>query len=548
MDRRDFLGLVAAGGAAMVGSSGYMSAATTAVPNPAAPARRRRPNVLFIITDDQPRSSFGFLGGQALTPNIDRLASEGVYFERGYVASAVCTPSRFCCLTGKYASRCRDRSFLRNVTPEGQTRVLWNTNVGPDRPSLPQVLREAGYVTGIVGKCHGISSRGYQQVPADSDPADPDVAEILRQNQERLAEDVKQCGFDYAASLYVGNLPSNPCAALRQHNMEWITKGALDFVEQSKDRPFYLYFSTTLLHGPSPLKSLQSDPRITEAGLLDAPLQVQPSRESVLERAKAAGIKQRLAAATWLDDGVGAVLDKLDELGLAEDTLVFYFNDHGVEGGKGSCYEHGVRTPTIIRWRGSIEPGHCDQTVQNIDFAPTILDACGIGPPADMHIDGRSLLPLLTGRSVKWRDSLYFELGYTRAVSDGRWKYIAFRIPPSGHVPLEERLQEQRQYVERARQRGMPDRILQEDPEARITHLGGTPGGDDTDRWQGLRVHAEHYYDPDQLYDLQNDPDEQNNLAGDLAHAAKLAEMRALLANYLADLPGTFGEFKTQAD
>jgi len=514
----------------------------------AAQARpRRRPNVLFIITDDQHLDTFGFLAGQALTPNIDRLAAEGVYFSRGYVSSSVCTPSRFACLTGAYASRCHSDSFKNSTSPEGQTNVQWNTDLASEPTNLAKVLQQARYATGVVGKWHNGGPPGWQKlrdgVTLDSDPAEPKIAKILEGAQDRLHEWVRGLGFDYAASANLGNFGAHPCRALRHHNQEWITKGALDFIEQNKDRPFYLYLATTLLHGPSPLASLRADPRITHAGLLEKPIEVQPSRQSVLERAKAAGVPERLAPATWLDDGIGAVLKKLEDLGLAEDTIVFYFNDHGVEGGKGSCYQGGVRTPTFIRWKGVIEPGTSDALVQNIDFAPTILDACGIGPPEQMHLDGVSLMPLLSREKTEVHDSVYFEIGHTRAVSTKGWKYLAFRIPPSKQMTDEEKLKVSQRYA--ARKMAREDKRFAIMPEAPLSHLG-FPGGQGTERGNAIRKYGKHYYDADQLYHLENDPDEQKNLANDPAHKRKLEEMKGLLESHLADVPGTFGEFKTK--
>jgi len=511
----------------------------------AAPQKKpRRPNVLFIITDDQRLSTFGFLGGKVLTPNIDQLAAEGVYFSRGYASSSVCTPSRYSCLTGRYASRCRDDSFKRNMSVEGQTRVTWNTHIIESESGLPKALQEAGYVTGAVGKWH-LGGPNPTPIPLESDPSEPRIARILKDNQAHLSEHIKKQGFDYAASLHLRNLDNYPCRALGQHNIEWTVKGALDFIEQNKDRPFYLYMATTLLHGPNPLVSLKSDPRITSAGLLKEPLKVQPSRQSVLKRVKAAGLPESAAPATWLDDGVGAVLKKLDELGLAENTIVFYFNDHGVEGGKGSLYEGGVRTPTIIRWRGVIEPHRCNELVQNIDFAPTILDACGIELPKDTTIDGISLMPLLLGQKKELRDSLYFEIGHTRAVCTKKWKYLAFRIPPSEHKSRQERLRMLENYRSRKERKDSLEESFKPDADAPITHLGITPGGVGTERGNALTHYKKHYFDADQLYDLENNPREQNSLANNPAYKKKLEVMKALLKKHIADLPGTFGEFKT---
>ena len=507
--------------------------------------RRKRPNIVFIITDDQHLSTFGFLGGKVLTPTIDRLAAQGVYFSRGYVSTSVCTPSRFSCLTGRYASRCQHPNFKNNISAEGQTRITWNTHILDGMPNLPKALQKAGYVTGAVGKWH-LGGPSLKRIPLESDPSDPRIAKILKDNQAQLCKHVRKQGFDYAASMHLQNLKNNPCRVLGRHNIEWTVKSALDFIEQNKDRPFYLYMATTLLHGPNPLESLKSAPRITEAGLLKEPLKVQPSRESVLRRVKAAGLPERAAPATWLDDGIGAVLNKLGELGLDKDTIIFYFNDHGVEGGKGSLYEGGVRTPTIIHWKDTIKPHRCDELVQNIDFAPTILDACGIDPPKAMTLDGLSLMPLLTGRKQKIHDSLFFEIGHTRAVCTKRWKYLAFRIPPSEYKSKKERLRMLESYRDRRQARDELEKSFTLDPDARTTHLGMLPGGVGTERGNALTHYKKHYYDPDQLYDLENDPKEQDNLADKPAYKEILEEMKTLLRKHLADLPGTFAEFKTK--
>ena len=110
-----------------------------------------------------------------------------------------------------------------------------------------------------------------------------------------------------------------------------------------------------------------------------------------------------------------------------------------MERGKGSCYEGGVHTPMFVRWTGRIKPGKTAALVQGIDIAPTILSACGVGPPKDMLMDGTSLMPLLRGAADAVHDSLYFEIGYTRAVCTQKWKYLVFRIPPSRQLTLEQR-------------------------------------------------------------------------------------------------------------
>jgi len=532
--RRDFLRAMGLG------------AASLALPSCAGLlAAEKRPNVVFIITDDQRLDTFGFLRHKAHTPNIDRLASEGVYFTRAYVSSSVCTPTRYSCLTGQYASRSRGQNFRRSTTSEGQTNVQWNTDIVPGDLTLPEVLRRAGYVTGAVGKWHNGGPRSWKalrsKLPRDADPSDPDVARALKSVQKELHAHVRSCGFDYAEAINFANYGAHPVRKLRYHNQEWITKAALDFIEANRKKPFYLYMATTLMHGPLPIRSLDVDPRITHGGLLDAPPDVQPPRGSVVKRARAAGVRGPLVAATWLDDGVGAVMKKLDALGLKENTLVVYFNDHGVEAGKGTCYEGGVRTPCFVRFPGRAKPRKCHALVQNIDFAPTIMSACGARPPAEMHIDGVDLMPLLEGRSKSVRESLYFEIGHTRAVIEGDWKYLAFRIPPSRQLSSAERRKLAERY--KAGKKSREDKDMKVDPDAPLSHMG-FPGGQGTELGP-IRKHRGTYFDRDQLYDLAKDPDERRNLAGDPACRERLEKMKRLLAEHLTHVPGTFAEFKT---
>ena len=540
MRRRDFLKQLGAGAAAMGLGKAFAFAK--------AGGKKRPPNVVFIITDDQPLEAFGFLSKarpKPLTPHIDKLAAQGLYFSRCYVSTSVCTPSRFTCLTGMYASRSQSTNFRNSITAEGQTNVQWNADLRPGDLTVAKVLKENGYATGIVGKWHNGAPEGrarfWANIQPDSDPARPETAKALAEVQEKLHAHARAHGFDYAASMNLANFGAHPCRKLRYHNPEWITKGAIDFIEQNKDRPFYLYMATTLLHGPSPLASLKADPRITHCGLLEKPPTVQPSRQSVLQRAKAAGVPEQLAPATWLDDSIGAVMNKLDELGLADNTLVIYFDDHGVEQAKGSNYEGGVRTPCFIRWPGVAKPGRSDALVQNVDFAPTILAACGVEPPKDMTLDGQDLTGLLTGRTKTLRDSVYCEIGYTRAVCTDRWKYIAFRIPPSKQMTKAQRIAAVEKYAANKAQR--EDEEFHADPDAPLSHMG-FPQGQATEQANALKKHAKTYFDADQLYDLENDPNEQRNLASDPAHKAKLVEMQALLKKHLAGVPGTFAEFK----
>lgn len=505
-----------------------------------------RPNILFIITDDQELDSFGFIKHKALTPNIDRLAREGVYFSRGYASSSVCTPSRYSCLTGRYASRSQVSKFTKNITTEGQTWVHWNADLAQSETNVAKVLQANGYATGIVGKLHGFELPGHHRaINRHADPCDPEIIAILQQDQRRFAEELKKHGFDYAAHLHRGNLGSGRSIPLPlcQHAPEWTAQAAIEFMEQNRDKPFYLYYATTLLHGPSPMASLKSDPRISEEGFLKVAPAVQPTRDSVFKRVKEAGVDQALAPATWHDDNIGVLLDKLDELGIADNTLVIYFNDHGVEGGKGTLYEGGIYTPIIMRYPDKVKPRVCDALVQNIDFAPTILSACNIQAPAHMTMDGMDLMPVLTGAMDVTRDSLYCEIGHTRAIVTSQYKYLAFRVPPSRRISRDENLKAMQEAALKAPGKKVG---LEINPEARVTHIHRFPGGDGTELGNGLKHYRKHYLDKDQLYDLRQDPREQRNLANDPAYGTLLKEMRERLRKHLEGVPGPFAEFKRQ--
>jgi len=150
---------------------------------------KQRPNVIFIITDDQSNDTFGFLEHKALTPRIDRMAKEGIYFSRAYVASSVCTPSRYTCMTGQYVSRCQSSRFKSGFTDEGVPTIAWNMSLVRGQKLVSSVLQDAGYRTGFVGKWHvagGITDHS-KRVPPGSDPSDPEIAGVLRETTKDIA-------------------------------------------------------------------------------------------------------------------------------------------------------------------------------------------------------------------------------------------------------------------------------------------------------------------------------------------------------------------------
>lgn len=523
----------------------------------------RRPNVIILYTDDQKMESFGFIRGKAHTPNIDRLAERGAYFSNAYASSSVCSPSRYSCLTGQYASRCAGEQFTKSTSAEGMTKVLWNMSIGDNQWTFAKVMQQHGYKTGMVGKWHvGYGSKhGHRRQVPNTDPSDPKTKEVLRYNQELVCKNISDKGFDYVGGVYAGN-PNDDKQLIKTgcnvHAVEWQTMHALRFIEQCQDEPFVLYYATTLLHSPHPHDSLEGDPRLSPLGLLDEPITgILPSREDVIRRAKAAGVKEKkLWGATWLDDVVGALQDTLDKLGIADNTMLIYFNDNGTDdSGKGSCYQGGAHVPMIVSFPGVVKPGECTELASNMDIAPTIFDLCGVTAPTAMHLDGMSVLPLAKGEKVRdWRDSLYLEIGLTRAVVSGDFKYLAFRVPESYlDQPLEERMAEHRKTLDKINKQHpwtIGNKQWEIDPEARYLQMGMAPGGDFMERLQVSgwppAPFVENYYDPDQLYDLKRDPRETTNLATNPEYAAKLEQMQKKLKKLLADVPGTYADLKPE--
>lgn len=478
-------------------------------------ASSSRPNILFILTDDQNPDTLGCFGGKVLTPTLDKLCTEGVKFTRAYAASSVCTPSRYTCMTGQYASRCTTERFMKICPPGTQSNVGFNVQVEPGRWNVARVLREHGYWTGFVGKWH-TGTPPLLSIPTNANLRNPEVAAKLAENQQRLCEYIKRAGFDYAASVYRGNLADHKLDALKYHNMEWTTTGALDFLEQAGDKPFFLHLCTTLHHSPSPNQSIGGDLTMTPAGHLPSPLNVQASRASIAERLKKAGVAENMGHATWLDDGIAALVQKLADLGKLDNTVIIFFSDNATLGGKGTCYDGGARTPCFVWGKGRIPAGQvCDKLVQNIDFVPTIFDLARVQPPAEMRIDGLSLMPLVTQPQTRWRAELFLEIGHTRAVCTERWKYIALRYPP-----------EMQQRISNGTL-GRPAYHMDTSLNLQETALKRHPG----------------YWDTEQLYDLQADPDEQVNLIKDPRHAKTVADLRGRLKSWLAGFERPFGEF-----
>ncbi len=327
-----------------------------------------KPNIVLIFADDLGWRDVGYQGSDFNeTPNIDRLAREGMVFSAGYAAAGNCAPSRACLISGNYTPRHgvyavgstdRGPGQQQRLIPIPNTSGLEQENI-----TVADALKAAGYATGIFGKWHLDGKSGIT----------PDLQ-----------------GFDVVHQSeggWKGKEPGNPKAIFS------LTEAAGNFMEQNKDRPFFVYLSHYAIH-----TGLQA----TDATL---------ARFEAKEPGKQHDQPLYAACLYDLDAGVGLLLEKIKELGLEENTLVVFTSDNGgtqqssqepLRGNKGGYYEGGVREPFIVRWPGRTTPGStCDVPVINLDLFPTFLDAAGAAAPAGKMLDGESLLPLLKGGALK---------------------------------------------------------------------------------------------------------------------------------------------------
>ena len=344
----------------------------------AAPANR--PNIVLIFADDLGWKDVGYQGSDFMeTPNIDRLAREGMVFSAGYAGAGNCAPSRACLISGNYTPRhgvyavgSTDRGLqqAQRLVPIPNKSGLAKANI-----TLADALKAAGYATGIFGKWH---LDGRDGVP----PGEQGFAVVFQSGNEWSKKEA-----DNPKGIYS------------------LTQAAGEFMEKNKDRPFFVYLPHYAIHTGH------------------------QARASTLEKFKAKKPGQQHCDALYaactcdLDDGVGILLKKLADLGLAESTLVVFTSDNGgtqqssqepLRGNKGCYYEGGIREPFIVRWPGVTKPGsRCAVPVINLDLYPTFLAAAGAPVPAGKVLDGENLVPLFKGAHALQRQSIFWHFpGY----------------------------------------------------------------------------------------------------------------------------------------
>jgi len=411
----------------LAGARPFAWASEAAPDSPAA----RRPNIVLILADDLGWTDLGCFGSRYYeTPNIDRLAAQGMRFTSAYSNGPNCAPTRACLMSGRYGPRhgvftvgdpVRGPLKARRLIP-----VPNNTTLALENVTLAEALKPGHYVSAAMGKWH-LGGEGH--LPTDQ-------------------------GFDLnvggsaagspAGGYYLLNRMNLPEARQGEYLTDHLTDRALEFINAHREGPFFLYQAYHAVHTP-----IQPKPDYAERF---ARKPVPPGQGHNNPR-YAAMIQS-------LDEGVGRILAKLDELGLTESTLVIFTSDNGgvggyraagvpagditsnapLRGGKGMLYEGGIRVPMIVRWPGVVEPGsRCDVPVVLLDLYPTLVEAAGLEPPQGHALDGCSLVPLLRGGESLERKAIFFHFpAYLQAgglacrttpagaVRAGEWKLLEF--------------------------------------------------------------------------------------------------------------------------
>ncbi|MCP4312899.1 MAG: sulfatase-like hydrolase/transferase, partial [Bacteroidetes bacterium] len=365
----------------------------------------------------------------------------------------------------------------------------------------------------------------------------PAIDAKMKHNHDVYQSIVRSYGFDYADGIYMGNVKELRNEALNVHNLEWTVDKARKFIEQEKDNPFFLFFNTTLHHGPAPwgrnvgkyLSSFDADPKLTGEGFIDTLWDFMPTRQEIQDKYVAEGLPERDAYALLLDEGIKAIYDKIVELNLDENTLIIFIPDHGSwRHGKATLHDYGLKVPMLMYWKGAITAGSVyDGLVQTVDFLPTILDMTGVEQPAGLETDGMSLKTIIETGAGEAHASLFGELGYSRAVKTKEWKYIAVRYPED----VQEKIDRGGTFA------GYQGEILDYPYLTQNSHLGHYASKKNP-----------HYFELDQLYDLHADSAETVNVFNQ--HPEVVSQMRELLLGYLQSFENRpFGEFTlTTAD
>ena len=372
------------------------------------------PNIVVILTDDQGYADISFNPNhpkEVATPHMDALAREGVFFSQAYTSGHVCSPTRAGLMLGQYQQRVGiytagdgGRGFnpktkiFPSFLPDDYTSMVvgkWHMGLDTDYPKLKMHALNRGF-----DECYKFMGRGGHDYFQLRGVKGPEYAPIYR-NKERIKE-----------GDYEGYLTTR------------LTEEAVAFIDRQKQKPFFLYLAYNAVHAPA------QAPKEDIARMQKMFPQLDKKRAILM------------AMLHHLDLGVGAVVKKLKDEDLWENTLLIFLTDNGgskameanngiLRGFKGSLYEGGVRTPWVVSWPAKFKGGRTiDTPVISLDILPTALDALGVAPPSKTPFDGKSLLPLLVDGAMSHHSELYFNSGLPKgewAVRQGNWKAHGFK-------------------------------------------------------------------------------------------------------------------------
>ena len=339
-----------------------------------------RPNIVFILADDLGWGELGVDGNDFHeTPNLDRLASRGIRFTNAYASAPVCSPTRASVMTGQVPAKVGITDYLRPGN---------DVHLSPDTITIAERLKEAGYRTGIVGKWHltGYEKHGVEESPPSEHGFD-----------EALITDSRNVGLGDYFHPYHFNREIERRLPWPEHLVDRCNLEAVDFIDRHRDEPFFLLLSHYAVH------TLVRGRRDLVRKYEDKPC----AGHTLFARRNNPHLAALLEA---IDEGVGVIVERLDELGLTESTIVVFTSDNGGEsegltavttneplrGAKSMLYEGGIRVPLIVSRPGVVRQGRtCDTPVSTVDFYPTFLEIAGLRPDNRLLLDGISITPLL---------------------------------------------------------------------------------------------------------------------------------------------------------
>ncbi len=473
MKRRDFLKAAGAGAAALLSGCTEPSRLS-------GPARgKKKPNFVFVLVDDLGWTDLGCFGSTFYeTPNVDRLASESVRFTNAYAACPVCSPTRASIMTGQYPARLKTTDFFGGPQPDRvgprwpRSRQLlparYLDRLALEEATIAEALKQHGYATFFAGKWH-LGGEGFWPEDQGFDV-----------NKGGIQRGGPYGGKKYFSPYGNPRLSDGPDG---EHLPDRLASETCRFIEANQDQPFLAYLSFYSVHTP-----LMARPDLQAKYEAKAKALVHEGEKWGKEGQRKVRLVQDHAVyggmVEAMDQAVGKVLDALDRLDLARDTVVFFMSDNGglstseghptsnlpLRAGKGWLYEGGIREPMMIRWPGKAKGGRvCHEPVISTDFYPTMLEMASLPARPEQHLDGRSMAPLLKRRGQQAERAIY-------------WHY-----PHYGNQ-------------------------------------GGAPGG--AVRLGDYKL-IEHYEDSRvELYNLRDDIGEQHDLAGQMPEkAAKLRQM-----------------------